>query len=159
MTARRFVLALDQGTTGSRAVVVDPDGAIRGSGYVELPQYYPKPGWVEHDAEEIWQTTTQAITRALSEARVTGADVSTEPVQLAGRGALVGAHHLAHLLGVEADLAPGVGHRAADLLRAHLRGRDRHGDAQPLQDVSDLRVRLWSRGNYWPPSKSHQRTG
>ena len=39
MTARRFVLALDQGTTGSRALVVDPDGAVRGSGYVLLPQY------------------------------------------------------------------------------------------------------------------------
>jgi glycerol kinase len=76
MTARRFVLALDQGTTGSRALVVDPDGAIRGSGYAELPQYYPKPGWVEHDAEEIWQTTVQAIGQALAAARVTGADIA-----------------------------------------------------------------------------------
>jgi len=76
MTARRFVLALDQGTTGSRALVVDPDGAVKGSGYVELPQYYPQPGWVEHDPEEIWQTTTQAIEQALTAARVTGADVA-----------------------------------------------------------------------------------
>jgi glycerol kinase len=76
MTARRFVLALDQGTTGSRALVVDPDGAVRGSGYVLLPQYYPKPGWVEHDAEEIWQTTTQAIGQALAAARVSGADIA-----------------------------------------------------------------------------------
>ncbi|MBI1727880.1 MAG: glycerol kinase GlpK [Candidatus Rokubacteria bacterium] len=76
MTARRFVLALDQGTTGSRALVVDPDGAVRGSGYVPLPQYYPKPGWVEHDAEEIWQTTTQAIRKALSTSRASGADIA-----------------------------------------------------------------------------------
>ena len=76
MTARRFVLALDQGTTGSRALVVDPDGAVRGSGYVELPQYYPKPGWVEHDPEEIWDTTVQAIGQALAAARVTGADIA-----------------------------------------------------------------------------------
>ncbi|MDO8474777.1 MAG: glycerol kinase GlpK [Candidatus Rokubacteria bacterium] len=76
MTARRFVLALDQGTTGSRALVVDPDGAVRGSGYVLLPQYYPKPGWVEHDAEEIWQTTTQAIGQALAAARVAVADIA-----------------------------------------------------------------------------------
>jgi len=76
MTARRFVLALDQGTTGSRALVVDPDGAVRGSGYVELPQYYPKPGWVEHDAEEIWQSTTQAIGQALAAARVTGPEIA-----------------------------------------------------------------------------------
>jgi glycerol kinase len=77
MTARRFILALDQGTTGSRAIVVDPDGAVRGSGYVELPQYYPKPGWVEHDAGEIWETTTQAIGQALDAARITGAEIAT----------------------------------------------------------------------------------
>ena len=76
MTARRFVLALDQGTTGSRALVVDPDGAVRGSGYVLLPQYYPRPGWVEHDAEEIWQTTAQAIGQALAAARVRTADIA-----------------------------------------------------------------------------------
>jgi len=76
MTARRFVLALDQGTTGSRALVVDPDGAVRGSGYVPLPQYYPEPGWVEHDPEEIWDTTVQAIGRALAAARVAAADIA-----------------------------------------------------------------------------------
>jgi glycerol kinase len=76
MMARRFILALDQGTTGSRAIVVDPDGAVRGSGYVELPQYYPKPGWVEHDAGEIWETTTQAIGQALDAARITAAEIA-----------------------------------------------------------------------------------
>jgi len=76
MTARRFILALDQGTTGSRAMVVDPDGAVRGSGYVELTQHYPQPGWVEHDAEEIWQSTLRAIGLALSAARITAAEVA-----------------------------------------------------------------------------------
>jgi glycerol kinase len=76
MTARRFVLALDQGTTGSRALVVDPDGAIRGTGYALLPQHYPKPGWVEHDPEEIWDTTVQAIGQALAAARVAAADIA-----------------------------------------------------------------------------------
>ena len=76
MTARRFILALDQGTTGSRAIVVDPDGAVRGGGYVELPQHYPKPGWVEHDAGEIWETTTQAIGQALDAARITAAEIA-----------------------------------------------------------------------------------
>ena len=65
MTARRYVLALDQGTTGSTALVVDPDGAVRGRGYAELPQRFPRAGWVEHDPEEIWQTTCQALARAL----------------------------------------------------------------------------------------------
>jgi glycerol kinase len=76
MTARRFILALDQGTTGSRALVVDPEGAVRGSGYVLLPQYYPQPGWVEHDADEIWTTTVQAIGQALGAARITAAEIA-----------------------------------------------------------------------------------
>jgi len=76
MTARRFVLALDQGTTGSRALVVDPDGAVRGTGYALLPQHYPKPGWVEHDPGEIWGTTVQVIGQALASARVAAADIA-----------------------------------------------------------------------------------
>jgi glycerol kinase len=77
MTDRRpFILALDQGTTGSRAMVVDAEGAVRGSGYVELPQHYPRPGWVEHDAEAIWDTTVQAIRDALAAARIAAAEIA-----------------------------------------------------------------------------------
>jgi glycerol kinase len=76
MTARRCVLALDQGTSGSTALVVDPDGRVLGRGYAELPQYYPQPGWVEHDPEEIWATVGRAAAAALREARVSGADVA-----------------------------------------------------------------------------------
>jgi len=76
MTARRYVLALDQGTTGSRALVVDLDGAVRGSGYIELPQHYPRPGWVEHDAEEIWGTTAQAIAGAMADARIAPSEIA-----------------------------------------------------------------------------------
>ena len=56
----RAVLALDQGTTGSTALVVGDDGAVLGRGYRELPQYYPQPGWVEHDPAEIWVTQLDA---------------------------------------------------------------------------------------------------
>jgi glycerol kinase len=76
VTARRYVLALDQGTTGSTALVVDPDGAVRGRGYAELPQYFPRPGWVEHDPEEIWQTTVQALESALAAARVPPSEIA-----------------------------------------------------------------------------------
>ena len=76
MTERHFVLALDQGTTGSRAMVVDTDGAVRGSGYVELTQHYPQPGWVEHDAEEIWTTTVRAIGEALAAARIAATEIA-----------------------------------------------------------------------------------
>src|SRR5207253_2397108 len=76
MTTGRYVLALDQGTTGSTALVVDPDGRVRARGYAELPQYFPKPGWVEHDPEEIWATVERAARAALAEARIVGAEVA-----------------------------------------------------------------------------------
>src|SRR5437867_929752 len=76
MTTRRYVLALDQGTTGSTALVVDPDGRVRARGYAELPQYFPRPGWVEHDPEEIWATVERAARDALAEARIVGAEVA-----------------------------------------------------------------------------------
>src|SRR6059036_3479825 len=72
----RYVLALDQGTSGSTALVIDTDGQVRARGYAELPQYYPQPGWVEHDPDEIWSTVEQATTEALAQARVRAADVA-----------------------------------------------------------------------------------
>ncbi|MBI2524386.1 MAG: glycerol kinase GlpK [Candidatus Rokubacteria bacterium] len=76
MTRGRFILALDQGTTGSTVLVVDPEGQIRGRGYVELPQHYPRPGWVEHDPEQIWRTTVEAMGQALGAARISPAEVA-----------------------------------------------------------------------------------
>jgi glycerol kinase len=73
---RRYVLALDQGTSGSTALVVDPDGRVLARGYAELPQYYPRPGWVEHDPEEIWATIGRAAASALTQARVNGSEVA-----------------------------------------------------------------------------------
>jgi len=73
---RRYVLALDQGTTGSTALIVDPDGAVRGRGYAELPQHFPRPGWVEHDPGAIWLTTIGALEQALASARVLPAEIA-----------------------------------------------------------------------------------
>lgn len=64
MAAR--ILAIDEGTTGVRGFVIDEHGAILGSGYEEFPQYFPRPGWVEHDPEEIWQATLTACGSALT---------------------------------------------------------------------------------------------
>ncbi len=61
------VLAIDQGTTGSRALLVGRDGAILGSAYEEFPQYFPAPGRVEHDADEIWSSVRSVIERALAD--------------------------------------------------------------------------------------------
>jgi glycerol kinase len=76
VTARRFVLALDQGTTGSTALVVDPEGGVRARGYAEVPQHYPQPGWVEHDPAEIWATTVQALGQAVASAGVTPSEIA-----------------------------------------------------------------------------------
>ncbi len=79
-----YILALDQGTSGSTALVVDADGRVRSHGYAELPQYYPQPGWVEHDPDEIWSTTVAAARAALDRARLTGAEVAAlaDPARL-----------------------------------------------------------------------------
>ncbi len=68
--SKSFVLAIDQGTTGTTALVLDRRGAVRGRGYAELPQHFPKPGWVEHDPDEIWASVLAAVPRALAAAKV-----------------------------------------------------------------------------------------
>jgi glycerol kinase len=62
------ILALDQGTTGSTALVVHQDGTVLGRGYREFTQYYPMPGWVEHDADEIFRVSVAAMREAVSAA-------------------------------------------------------------------------------------------
>jgi glycerol kinase len=64
-TSRDRVLAIDQGTTGSTALLLDARGAVTARGYAELPQHFPRPGWVEHDGEEIWASVRAAVGRAL----------------------------------------------------------------------------------------------
>ncbi len=64
-----LILALDQGTTGSTALLLDRRGRVRGRGYAELPQHFPRPGWVEHDADEIWTSVLTATRRSLATAR------------------------------------------------------------------------------------------
>jgi len=61
----RYILAIDQGTTGSRAIIYDKAGRKVASAYEEFPQYFPKPGWVEHDPEEIWQSVNNSIQKVL----------------------------------------------------------------------------------------------
>ena len=63
-----YVLAIDQGTTSSRAIVFNHDSATVGEAQQEFTQHYPRPGWVEHDANEIWDVTTGVIRQALEDA-------------------------------------------------------------------------------------------
>jgi len=72
----RAVLALDQGTTGSTALVFSHDGTVLGRAYAELPQYYPRPGHVEHDPEEIWEISLRVMVEALTSARIEGHEIA-----------------------------------------------------------------------------------
>jgi len=71
----RYVLAIDQGTTGSTALVLDQRLSVKGKANVEFRQIFPKPGWVEHDLEDIWSSTLKAIGMALREASAKTGDV------------------------------------------------------------------------------------
>jgi glycerol kinase len=71
------ILAIDQGTTSTRAVVYDEMGRSLGSASQEITQHYPRPGWVEHDAEEIWRSVAAVVPRALAAARVQAGRVAT----------------------------------------------------------------------------------
>lgn len=72
----KYILALDQGTTSSRAILFDHDGKVCTSANQEFKQYYPQPGWVEHSAEEIWQSQLSVVQRALSTARARTQDIA-----------------------------------------------------------------------------------
>lgn len=71
-----YILAIDQGTTSSRALIVDVDGEVVGLGQHALTQHYPQPGWVEHDPEEIWTTTLESIGIALAQAGLSARQLS-----------------------------------------------------------------------------------
>ena len=70
MAKPTHVMAIDQGTTGSTVLVFDRRGRIAGRAYSEFRQHYPKPGWVEHDAEEIWRVTLGVARQAIRDQRV-----------------------------------------------------------------------------------------
>ncbi len=76
MIRPRYVLALDQGTTSSRAIVFDHAGGVVAAARKEFPQSYPQPGWVEHDPMEIWASQSATAAEALSRANLSGDDIA-----------------------------------------------------------------------------------
>jgi len=72
----KFILALDQGTSSSRAIVFDHEGRIRSTAQQEFTQYFPKPGWVEHDPMEIWASEAAVIAEAISKIGINGLDIA-----------------------------------------------------------------------------------
>ncbi|MEK7436316.1 MAG: glycerol kinase GlpK [Pseudomonadota bacterium] len=72
----KHILALDQGTTSSRAILFAEDGSVRAQAQMEFRQIYPHPGWVEHDPEEIWASQLGVARRALAQAGLKAADIT-----------------------------------------------------------------------------------
>jgi len=72
----KYILALDQGTTSSRAIIFDNAGSVVASAQQEFRQIFPKPGWVEHDANEIWATQLSTALDAISKAKATATDIA-----------------------------------------------------------------------------------
>ena len=74
--AKQYVMALDAGTTSNRAIIFDRNSKIMGVSQKEFTQYFPEPGWVEHDAEEIWSTMVTVMKEALEQSGLVASDIA-----------------------------------------------------------------------------------
>ena len=72
---KRYILAIDQGTTGSRAILFDAAGKTVANAYREFKQYFPKPGWVEHDAQEIWRSCETVIRETVRKSKIAPGEI------------------------------------------------------------------------------------
>ena len=72
----KYVMALDAGTTSNRAIIFDEESRIVGVSQKEFTQHFPEPGWVEHDAEEIWSSMVTVMREALEKANLTAGSLS-----------------------------------------------------------------------------------
>ncbi len=72
---KQYILSIDQGTTGSRAFIIDERGAVVSQAYREFTQYFPRPGWVEHDADEIWHSVCKVIRTAIRQAEISSRQI------------------------------------------------------------------------------------
>jgi glycerol kinase len=73
----QFILSLDQGTTSSRAIIFDHQGSIISVAQKEFQQYYPQPGWIEHDAHEIWESQLEVARKAIKKARLQAGQIAS----------------------------------------------------------------------------------
>ena len=71
-TSKKFILAIDQGTTGTTTLLIDESLKIHAKVTREFPQIYPKPGWVEHNPDDIWRSTEDSISELLSSSDIGG---------------------------------------------------------------------------------------
>lgn len=113
-----YLLALDQGTTSSRAIIFDGCGEIVAVAQREFRQYFPRPGWVEHDPEEIWSSQRDVACQALANAGRKAADVTADDDILAAGRTDYDAHEAA-LCAIMAEWTSSAGD---DARVRHLRG-------------------------------------
>ena len=76
MSHNQFILAIDQGTTSSRSLLIDQKGKVIAIAQQEFTQHFPQPGWVEHNADEIWQTQYKTILEAVDVAKISLSDIA-----------------------------------------------------------------------------------
>lgn len=89
MSRGKYFIGLDQGTTGTTALILNENWDIHSRGYLEHKQYYPKPGWVEHDPMEIWEKTQLAVKQALDLGGISISDVKTIGIDNQGETVMV----------------------------------------------------------------------
>ena len=73
---KRYILAIDQGTTSTRAILFDKNGQVVKKSQQRIPQYYPHPGWVEQDANEIWNSVLAVISECLGKSGITASEIA-----------------------------------------------------------------------------------
>jgi len=76
MKKKPYILSIDQGTTSTRAIIFNHDGEVVATTQKEFTQYFPNPGWVEHDANEIWQSVMSVIAEIFIQSGITPAEIA-----------------------------------------------------------------------------------
>ena len=74
--AKRFILSIDQGTTGTRVILFNHEGLIHSMAYREIHQIYPKPGWVEQNAMKYWETSVECSHEAMEKGNVEACEIA-----------------------------------------------------------------------------------
>ena len=81
----KYIMALDAGTTSNRCILFNEKGEMCSVAQKEFTQYFPKPGWVEHDAEEIWSTQLEVAKEAMANVGATAADIGQSELPISAR--------------------------------------------------------------------------
>ena len=113
-----YYLGLDQGTTGTTAILFDQNWRQVSRGYREIRQIYPQAGWVEHDAMDIWESARFATQQALDKAGATGSDILCVGIDHEGESVIrnyIGGRDIDGLLEVSGELLPYMLHGTGDL--------------------------------------------